>query len=380
MKARTVRIWSLVHKWSSLVSTVFLLLLCITGLPLIFHHEIDEALGYSPQPEAVAIGTPKASIDKVATEALATAPGKVIQYVSWDKDEPGSVFVFTNSAPNGEPDNAVVRAFDAYRAKSMAQVGIGPMLIILKLHTDMFAGQPGKLFLGGMGLLMFVAVVSGVVLYWPFTRRLQFSTVRNGKSRRVAWLDWHNLIGVTTVAWVSVVGLTGVINTWAELMLDQWKSTELAAMVAPYAGKPLPAHLASLDHVIDNAKAAAPGMTPAFIAFPGTPFSSSHHFAVFMRGDSTLTARMFKPVLVDGETGAASEVRELPLYLKALLISQPLHFGDYGGMVLKIIWAVLDVLTIIVLGSGLYLWLVKRRKERRGRQLLAAPEIAQAAE
>ena len=44
-----------------------------------------------------------------------------------------------------------------------------------------------------------------------------------------------------------------------------------------------------------------------------------------------------------------------------LLISQPLHFGDYGGMPLKIIWAVLDVLTIVVLASGLYLWLARRR-------------------
>ena len=52
MKARTVRIWSVVHTWTSLISTLFLLLLCLTGLPLIFHHEIDELLGYAPQPEA----------------------------------------------------------------------------------------------------------------------------------------------------------------------------------------------------------------------------------------------------------------------------------------------------------------------------------------
>jgi uncharacterized iron-regulated membrane protein len=42
-------------------------------------------------------------------------------------------------------------------------------------------------------------------------------------------------------------------------------------------------------------------------------------------------------------------------------MSQPLHFGDYGGMPMKMLWAVLDVLTIIVLGSGLYLWWVRRR-------------------
>ena len=53
-----------------------------------------------------------------------------------------------------------------------------------------------------------------------------------------------------------------------------------------------------------------------------------------------------------------------PVYLKALLVSQPLHFGDYGGMPLKIIWALLDVMTIVVIGSGLYLWIVRRRKHR----------------
>ena len=35
MTPRTLRAWSWLHKWSSLVSTVFLLVLCLTGLPLI---------------------------------------------------------------------------------------------------------------------------------------------------------------------------------------------------------------------------------------------------------------------------------------------------------------------------------------------------------
>lgn len=29
---------------------------------------------------------------------------------------------------------------------------------------------------------------------------------------------------------------------------------------------------------------------------------------------------------------------------------------------MKIVWAVLDLITIVVLGSGLYLWLAKRKK------------------
>jgi uncharacterized iron-regulated membrane protein len=350
-----------VHSWTSLISTVFLLLLCLTGLPLIFHHEIDELLGYAPRPEAHA-GAARATTQAVADAALAADPGHVLQYISWDKDEPGTVTAFTNSAVDGLPDNTTVRAFDAVSTKLLGAVGVGPMLIMLKLHTDMFVGQPGKLFLGGMGLLFAIAIISGVVLYWPFSRRLRFATIRDSTSRRVRWLDWHNLIGVVTVAWALVVGLTGVVNTWAELMLSQWKVTELASMVAPYAGKPPPTRLASLDDVVARARQAAPGMEVAFIAFPGTPFTSSHHFAAFMRGDTALTARLLKPVLLDGETGEVADSRALPVYLQALLISQPLHFGDYGGLPLKVIWAALDGLTIVVIGSGLYLWLARRRK------------------
>ncbi len=48
--------------------------------------------------------------------------------------------------------------------------------------------------------------------------------------------------------------------------------------------------------------------------------------------------------------------------MKTLSLSQPLHFGDYGGLGLKILWAVLDLITIIILGSGLYLWVARRRR------------------
>jgi uncharacterized iron-regulated membrane protein len=217
-----------------------------------------------------------------------------------------------------------------------------------------------------MALCFIVAICSGVVLYWPFTRRLRFGTIRADKSRRIVWLDWHNLLGVVTVVWALVVGGTGVINTLAEVMLGRWKSTELQAMVAPYAGKPPPVHLASLDVAVSNAAKAAPGMAVAFIAFPGTPFTSSYHFAVFMRGDTPLTSRLLKPVLLDGENAEVADARDLPFYLKALLLSQPLHFGDFGGMPLKISWALLDMLTIIVIGSGVYLWWARRRKMRYG--------------
>jgi uncharacterized iron-regulated membrane protein len=148
-----------------------------------------------------------------------------------------------------------------------------------------------------------------------------------------------------------------MVNTWADMLLKVWQATEIADMVRPYAGVAPPVTLASMQQAVAHAQALEPGMKVAFVAFPGTPFASSHHYGVFMRGDSALTSRLYRPVLIDAQTGAVTDRRTLPWYLGALLLSQPLHFGDYGGPAMQLLWALLDFATIVLLGTGLYLWL-----------------------
>jgi uncharacterized iron-regulated membrane protein len=244
------------------------------------------------------------------------------------------------------------------------------MYVMFKLHVDLFAGLPGTLFLGAMGLLLVAAIVSGVVLYAPFMRRLGFGTVRRDRSTSIKWLDLHNLLGIVTLVWAFAVGLTGVINTLGEPVIRLWQFDQMAEMTAPYRNLPPPSRFGSLEQSVRAAIAREPGMQLGFIAFPGTNFSSPHHYAIFMRGTEPLTARLFKPVLVDAQTTEITDSRELPWYVKTLLVSQPLHFGDYGGMPLKILWALLDIVTIVVLWSGLVLWWRRRKQPLE----LALPE------
>jgi uncharacterized iron-regulated membrane protein len=236
----------------------------------------------------------------------------------------------------------------------------GFMFVIQNLHETLFAGQNGTLFLGAMGVLFLASLVSGVVLYAPYMRRLAFGTVRRERTRRIRWLDWHNLLGIATAAWLIVVGVTGVINTLAQPMLLYWQKTELAEMMQPWRGQPALAAFGSVQAAVDAARRAAPGMDVAFVGFPGSRFSTARHYMVFMRGDTPLTAQLLKPIMVDAGTGAVASTRTLPWYLTVLLLSQPLHFGNYGGLPLKIIWALFDLVAIGVLVSGLYLWFSRR--------------------
>ena len=89
-----VKLWFLIHKWSSLVCTLFLLMLCITGLPLIFHHELEHLLEDEVEAPAMPADTPMASLDVLSERALSTRPGDVIRFMFWDEeDHPHQTFV-----------------------------------------------------------------------------------------------------------------------------------------------------------------------------------------------------------------------------------------------------------------------------------------------
>lgn len=360
MQTRTLKGWSWVHKWSSLVSTAFLLMLCITGLPLVFSHELDHLLLDEPWVPAHADGR-LLSLDQVLETALARQPGEVPAFMSFDEDRP--VVNVTSRRPDAPEGQYSFQPIDQTSGEAAPLVAGHPVMeFLLQLHTDMFLGLPGMLFLGAMGLLLVVAVVSGVVLYVPFMRRLVFGTIRIDKAARTRWLDYHNLLGIVTVGWVLVVGVTGIVNTLATPILAYWKDTALKELTVAYADPAPVGERASLDAAVERARAALPGKTLQFVAFPGTAYSTDHHYAVFFHGDTPLTTHLTTPALIDARTGELAAVAPTPWYVKTLALSQPLHFGDYGGLALKIVWAVLDVITIIVLGSGLYLWLGKRRR------------------
>ncbi|NUT86800.1 PepSY domain-containing protein [Pseudomonas corrugata] len=367
MKSKTIRRWSFVHTWSSLICTVFLLMLAVTGLPLIFHHEIEQLLGDAPEFRDMPADTPRLDLQQLVEKAKAHRPGEVVQYFGWDEDEPNGVVTIMAPTPGTEPNASHTFMLDARTGEALETPAAngGFMMVMRRLHVDMYAGLPGKLLLASMGLLFVVAIVSGVVLYLPFMRRLKFATVRQDKSPRLRWLDLHNLIGVVTLVWALTVGVTGVIAACADLIIAAWRNDSLSAMVEPYRNAAPLEQLAPATRLLDIARNVAPGMEPSFIAFPGTLFSSAHHYGVFMKGSTHLTAHLLTPVLIDASTLDVTAVAERPWYMDLMSLSLPLHFGDYGGRPMQIFWAALDVLTIIVLGSGVYLWVVRRRTNLR---------------
>lgn len=360
-----LRRWSAVHKWTSLAATIFFLLVCLTGLPLVFDDEIGDWLN-PPTTSVVPPGAPALTLDAIIATALKKYPGDAMVSLGFVKDRP-TLLVHTAPTPRAPAAQSHRQTFDL-RTGATSDIQPqrrGPVMTFIRhLHTDLFLGLPGALFLGAMALTIVVAIVSGVVLYAPFMRRLAFGTLRTARSRRMMWLDLHNLLGIVTVVWLLAVSITGAINTLHDPVADAVKA-DIFRMGKSYSGGPV-ARPASVDAAVATARAALPGGSLVSMFAPGAGFSTPRHYAIFARGDRPITSQLFYAALVDAETGQLTTVYEMPWYAKILLLSQPLHFGDYGGLPLKLIWALLDLVTIVVLGSGLYLWIAKFRLPRPG--------------
>ncbi|TDU81416.1 putative iron-regulated membrane protein [Prosthecobacter fusiformis] len=365
----SLRRWTTVHRWSSLFCTANLLFLCVTGLLLIFHPEIDAMLGSMPEiRQEGRTMLPPGQLVEAAREAR---PGWSPAVYSEDEDHPGRAYV-SMLPPGvqdlGESKTVILDGFTGQAAEVKLDQTFS--MIVLNLHANLFAGFIGELFLALVGIAFFVALISGVVLYAPFMRSCLYGLIRRDRSRRIFQLDLHNLVGISTLAWCCVVCFTGIILELGKPLLMIYQHQDLAAMTAPFKDRPAPERIVPLDQAIATAQQAWPAHRMQFAVFPGTQLTGQHHFTLFMAAESGLAKRVPKLTLVDAATGELTVASDAPWYIQALFVSGPLHFGDYAGTPLRIIWALFTILTIILCVSGLYLFIAKLRGRRRDLPLL----------
>lgn len=359
-----LRTWYVWHKWSSLVCTVFLLVICLTGLPLIFEQELNGWLAQDAPYPVMPASTPRINLDRIVANGRAAFPGEVPRSLYFKDNEPALVLSLAPSVESGpETEHWVKYDVRTGTERRREQPGhpIEFMQVMLDLHTDLFAGLPGELFMGGMALCFLISIVTGIVLYAPFMRRVSFGTVRLQRSKRLKWLDLHNLLSAATLLWLVVLGFTGLVNELATPLFTLWQATDVQRALGSFKGQALPTEMSSVQAAFETASAAVPHKEIVSVVYPTHGFGSPRHFVFWSRGDSVLTSRMFTPVLIDAVSGQSAGALQLPWYLKALEVCRPLHFGDYGGLPLKVLWSIFDVAAIVVLGSGLYLWWARRK-------------------
>lgn len=162
LTAQSIKRWSFIHRWASLICTVFLLVLCLTGLPLVFKDEIDDWIYNEAELQTTADAAEAQPLDRLVEIAQSRFPTEFFQVLFWNPSQPNMVtFVL------GPVERAVslVGMHGLTLDERTGDVVSEPkprrgVTFYLKLHTDLFLGLPMTLFYGVMGLIFLLSLVS----------------------------------------------------------------------------------------------------------------------------------------------------------------------------------------------------------------------------
>jgi uncharacterized iron-regulated membrane protein len=209
---------------------------------------------------------------------------------------------------------------------------------------------------GGVGLVLLG--VTGLIIYRDRLGALWRRPLRLGRGWRLALSDLHKWVGVVSLYFTIVLGLTGAIYS-AKIAPGQIADPKLQG--APYDI----AQLAPIEPALAAARARFPGAELLRVSFPSTPTGA---LSILVLEREAPVWRKFSRVDFDPTTGALRAVfdaRDGTLSQKLNGMLAPLHFGFYGAPLVKWLYFIGGFAPALLAASGVAIWYVRTRKLAR---------------
>ncbi len=235
----------------------------------------------------------------------------------------------------------------------------------------------GITIVGALGAMIVALSVSGVIAH-PKIFRDSFR-LRSRQGGAIALADWHNRLSVWTLPFSLAIGLTGAIIGLAALTSYGIAATsydgDLEAVYAPIFGDepeadPAPAPVPDVAAALTHMAAENPDVevTYAILHDPGT---AGQHVQILASPDRRLIFGEYYGYNAEGRFQGTAGLADGTLGQQAAASTYNLHFGNYGGLVVKIAYIIFGLALTAISATGIYIWLGKRR--RRG---IVEPRLA----
>ncbi|TYZ14458.1 PepSY domain-containing protein [Hymenobacter lutimineralis] len=422
-----------IHLYLSLVSGLVIAVVCFTGAVLVFEKELEQA--WHPERYYVAAPAPAATplpLARLMDAVRAYKPDAKITGVKVYTDPVRTVefsLAGAPSGPNGDRKREGARPAEGAHGESAGPAsqsqegqggkkersgkggekgggegGRGPVVFVnpytaavtgelnyretifftmMALHRGMVGGEIGKLIVGISTVMFLFIIGTGLVLWWPATRKAlkQRLRVKWGSGWKRLNHNLHIVLGFYAALFLFVFAFTGL--AWS----FEWFNKGIYAVTNSPMQRPEPPVSVA---------------TPATPATPGAPVALSVeaamvrarqlapnvvYYALQLPKDATSSIRVatLRPdatyenatdeVYLDQYSGQVLrqqtyEQRNLGQRVRGMF--KPVHTGAIFGWPSKIISLVVCVLGFTFPITGTILWLNRLRKQRRKEQQLVA--------
>lgn len=236
----------------------------------------------------------------------------------------------------------------------------------------------GIYVMGVAAALYFLALVSGVVVLLP-TLVKDFFALRPGANRKRFWLDFHNVLGITSLPFHVVISLTALVFAFHDQFygaLQQVVYGKQAMFSPPVLKMPVEpgAPLLPLSRLLQRVQEEAPGFEATELLFMRSGGPRPMLRVALSHPDALVHGPRGAYLVLQPQTGELLNSSMLPgresRWSLPVNTFFALHFGTYGGETVRWSYFVLGLMGAALFYTGNLLWLESRRKRQRASEPL----------
>ncbi|MCM5662434.1 PepSY-associated TM helix domain-containing protein [Galbibacter mesophilus] len=333
------------HSFFGILGGAFLLVLGITGTILVFNQEIDAAEFSKYEIESI---PSERNIDKTLNTIQK-------EYKDWDTRlitfEPNKTLVFNLRSPNARKyvfvhpsSGKIIKEIDANSTITKW---------LLKLHYSLHAGVVGRFLILFAGIAFLLSIITGTILYRKvFWKTLAFKTKLKWSNKKNRYSVIHRYVGVWALLLNSVIVISGVFLAY---------KVATAGLKSPSEAK-TPLIETSTEKLLAEIKNDYPDYKPTYLRFPTSEKGKIVVYGIF-KNDPFYFSEFYNKIEADYKTGkivTSVKIAEASIGTKLESMITPMHFGQFGGLPIKILYALVGLSGPFLSVTGFIIWLKRK--------------------
>jgi len=362
---------SWLHTWSGLIFGWVLFAMFLTGTLAFFRPEITSWM----QPEIQTRPAPAAQSVAAAQRYLSEHASDATRWFITPPSDREPLIQLLYQSPKPKPgERGFVRVkLDPATGEAVTARQTRGGDFFYRFHFELETAFPWGRWLASIaGMFMLVAIISGVITHKKiFT---DFFTFRPRKGGQRAWMDGHNALSVLGLPFHLMITFSGLVLFMAMLMPAgilavyenprQYSDDVFKAFkIAPARNEPAP--LVPLAPLVAQAQEHWQGRVGRVtVNHPGD--AGATVTLVRDAADGVSYGRLAPYMRFDGVTGALQEGEdELSATVRTAGVITGLHLGLFAEPLLRWLYFLVSLAGTGMVGTGLVLWIAKRRQKAR---------------
>ena len=362
---------SWLHTWSGLIFGWVLFAMFLTGTLSFFRPEITRWM----QPEIQAQAAPVLESVKLGQRYLTEhAPDAKRWFITPPSDrEPVISMLYQVPKPKPGERGFVRVKLDPHTGQAVQGRETRGGDFFYRFHFELETAFPWGRWLASIaGMFMLVAIISGIITHKKIFA--DFFTFRPKKGGQRAWMDGHNALSVLGLPFHLMITFSGLVLFMTMLMPAgilavyenprQYTDDVFASFkVTPPRNEPAP--LVDIAPLVDQAQQRWHGRVGRVTV--NNPGDAGATVTVTRDAADGVSYGRLSPYLrFDGVSGAVLEGQdELSPTVRTAGVIVGLHLGLFAEPLLRWFYFLVSLAGTAMVGSGLVLWIAKRRQKAR---------------